>query len=62
MIQLFGLMCLVSGDPSTCTVHAWKETFDSVEACQAVGAAQVGGQTPWGIVVNYECEAAGEDA
>ncbi len=62
MIQLFGLMCLVAGDASTCTVHAWKETFDTMEACQAVGAAQVGGMTPWGIVVNYECEAAGEDA
>lgn len=62
MIQLFGLMCLVAGDASSCNVHAWEDTFDTMEVCQEVGAAQVGGMTPWGIIVNYKCEAAGEDA
>lgn len=62
MIQLFGLICLVSGDASTCTVHAWEDAFTTMEACQEVGADQVGSQTPWGTIVDYKCEVAGEDA
>lgn len=62
MFALIGLLCTDPASLDTCQMRYWKVPLPTLETCQQVGEAQLGSVTPYGVVLGYKCEPAGENA
>lgn len=57
MFTLLGLLCFDPANSETCSTQMYgqKGQFPTEQACMEFGATQVGVNTPYGIVVEYNC-------
>ena len=61
MIQIIGLICMISGESANCQPYLANVRFDTMEQCQEFGESRLNTQTPFGIVKAYKCVPVGED-